>query len=724
MTRQAAVQAACGLALVAALGGCGGESTQPSANPLSSSTANGSPGASAPSSASDATNGNPGSTPSGSTPSGSTGSGTPPSGNQSSTPPVNKMLVIELDGVTYNALTSGISGGKLPNLAKLSIAPAYSGGVNSTLSQQPNLDTPGWATIVTGTWADRHQINSDAPNQALHAPTVFSMLKSAGAGKIGAAVDSAGFAAILAPDQNAGNLDSVTSCASVDSCVTNQSTSLIGNGYSLVVAQYHSAQDAALNWGVNSTNYANTLMQLDSAVGTLVNATAQRSNERWLVLVTASHGLNAAGGTDGLPLAPESTSFVGINQQANGRLSNPVAPTSLADLYTRASIADLAPTLLAYQNALPDAASYALDGGELIGQQPVSQLVGVTGSDNASTVLTWKAPASGAITVLRNGQQIASLPAGTTTYTDSQLGVSTTGAYTFDYAVAAGGAAVSSLVQVEYVAPPPPPPPPPPLATTLTNGLSSYYPFGALPAIDKMSASTMGPWAADADGGSLTADPFGGQGLKVDTNIVDTNGFDGYKLVQTTDVTKSAQFTMGFWFMTSCQNVTGNGTPIFSNKNYYTGGNAGIAIGLFPGSSTSCNVRFNIGDGSTRNDMNSATVTANKWAYIAFTIDTVGKTMTGYVFDPVLGEEKYTASVTVNVTKLPGLGVFGLNEDGTGQYYMNSCKDTPPYTVGKCAASPPDVQSFGDLALWNRTVTESELQSVFGSGKPLSTLLP
>ncbi|MCP3728202.1 LamG domain-containing protein, partial [Paraburkholderia sp. CNPSo 3272] len=266
--------------------------------------------------------------------------------------------------------------------------------------------------------------------------------------------------------------------------------------------------------------------------------------------------------------------------------------------------------------------------------------------------------------------------------------------------------------------------PPPALATTLTNGLSTYYPFGALPAADKMAASTLGPWAADANGGSLTPDPFGGQGLKVDTNIVDTNGYDGYKLVQNNDVTKQPQFTMGFWVMTSCLNLTGNGTPIFSNKNYYSGGNPGISIALFPGSGTSCNVRFNIGDGTTRNDMSSATITANKWAYVAFTIDTVGKTMTGYVFDPVLGEEKYTASVTVTASKLPGLGAFGLNEDGTGQYYMNACKDTPPYTPGKCAATPTDVQSFSDLALWNRTVTEAELTTVFASGKPLSTLLP
>ncbi|MFL9998407.1 hypothetical protein PQR34_38415 [Paraburkholderia sediminicola] len=700
MRRHTVVQFACGLALLGALGataalsGCGGVSHS-SDNSSGNSAGNTQVGA-----------GTPASTPA-----------------TSGAPAAKKMLLVELDGVTYSALSAGIAGGKLPNLAKLTVAPAYSGGVNGTLSQQPNLDTPGWATVLTGTWADRHQINSDAPNQASHSSTVFQMLKSAGAGTVGAAVDSSGLAALLTPDQNAGNLDALVNCASVDTCVTQNSVSLIDNGYSLVFAQYHSAQDAALNDGLSSANYASTLTQLDAALGTLVAETAKRSNENWLVVVTSSHGLNAAGGTDGLPLPSESTSFIALNQAPNARLGNTTAPTTMAALYTRASIADITPTLLAYKSALPDPTTYALDGGQFIGATPVSQLLGTTGSDNASLVLTWTAPSTGAISVLRNGTLIASLPAGTATYTDSQLGLTATGVYPFNYTVVAGTAPLATITQVVYVQPPPPPPPPPPLATTLTNGLSSYYPFGALPPVDRLNASTMGPWAADADGGSLVADPFGGKGLQIDTHIVDSNGFDGYKLTQTNDVTTHAQFTIGFWFYTSCANLTGNGTPVFSNKNYYSGGNAGIAIGLFPGSGTSCNVRFNLGDGSTRNDINGLNVSANKWTYLALTIDTAAKKINAYVFDPVLGEEKVLSqTLSVNIAKLPGLGVFGLNEDGTGRYYMNACNDTPPYTVGKCAATPPDVQAFSDLALWTRVVTETELQSIFGSGQPLSTL--
>nr|WKF57219.1 hypothetical protein HUO10_001698 [Paraburkholderia busanensis] len=705
MRRHTVVQMACALALVGALGataslsGCGGVSQSADGSTGTGTSAGNTSGSTPGNGAAD------------------TSTGTPTG------PAAKKMLLVELDGVTYSALNAGIAAGTLPNLAKLTVAPAYSGGVNGTLAQQPNLDTPGWASILTGTWADRHQINSDAPNQASHSPTVFQMLKTAGFGTMGAAVDSTGLAALLTPDQNAGNLNTLVNCASVDACVTQNGVSMIDNGYALVVAQYHSAQDAALNAGLSSSNYASTLTQLDGALGTLVAETAKRSNENWLVVVTTSHGLNAAGGTDGLPLPLESTSFIGLNQAPNARLGNTTAPTTMAALYTRASIADITPTLLAYQNALPVPANYALDGGQLIGATPVSQLLGTTGSDNASLVLKWTAPATGAISVLRNGTVVASLPAGTATYTDSQLGLSATGVYPFNYTVVAGNAPLATITQVVYVQPPPPPPPPPPLATTLTNGLSSYYPFGALPPVDRLNASTMGPWAADADGGSLFADPFGGKGLQIDTHTVDSNGYDGYKLTQTNDVTAHAQFTIGFWFYTSCANLTGNGTPIFSNKNYYSGGNAGIAIGLFPGSGTSCNIRFNLGDGSTRNDINSLNVSANKWTYLALAIDTSAKQINAYVFDPVLGEQKVQAqTLSVNIAKLPGLGVFGLNEDGTGRYYMNACNDTPPYTVGKCAATPPDVQAFSDLALWTRIVTEAELQTVFGSGQPLSTL--
>jgi hypothetical protein len=653
-----------------------------------------------------------------------------------SLPAANRTLLIDLDGATYAAVQAGIAAKTLPNLAKLQIQLAYSGGVAGTSSQQQNLDTPSWASLLTGTWAESNQVFSDAPHQALHSTSVFAMAKAASTALTGAAVESDALNQLLTPEQNAGFLDTLTNCSQQggDTCVTTAALQMIDSGDAVVVAQYHSAEDAAEASGLSSPDYASTLAKLDQAVGTLLAETAKSPN--WLVMVTAGHGLNAAGLTDGLPQLPESTTFIGLNQTANsGSLGvNAAAPSTLSALYAYNSIVNVTPTLASHLNALPTPANYTMNGGALLGPQSVSQLAGVTGSDNQSIVLTWTAPATGLITVLRNAQVIATLPAGTTTYTDNQLGLTAADSYTFDYTVAAGTASVSQIVTIAYI---PPPPPPPPLATTLTQGLTSYYPSSsysstlptfAAPALDALVTgttpnSTLGPWASDNQSGSLTPDPFGAQGLLIDTSNFDAMGFDGYKLTQVNDVTTLPAFTIGFWFKSP--GIGTQDTPIFTNKSYSSGGNPGVAIGLFPSG-----IAFNIGDGVNRADAPTNPFTAytrDQWIYVSLSVDTVAQTMIFHVFDPILGEE--TGSVptgAVDLTALPGLGQFGVGEDGTGTFTFTSCGDTVPYT-GQCPNGAAQVgvqESFSDIALWNRVLTEGELQSIYASKVPLSTLLP
>jgi hypothetical protein len=355
-------------------------------------------------------------------------------------------------------------------------------------------------------------------------------------------------------------------------------------------------------------------------------------------------------------------------------------------------------------------------------------------------VLTWTAPASGAITVLRDGKVIASnLPAGTSTYTDTQLAqeLSAQGSYVVNYTVQVGAttsaALRSTLAQVSFV-------PPISLATTLSNGLIVYYPFGgALPPVDKLAHSTLGPYAADLPpaAGSVVAGPLtGSNGLLVDTHYVDSNGFEGYKLTPATgfDVSQGStpQFTVGFWFkVQSC--IATNDVPVFSNKNYVSGGNAGVAIGLFASSTANqCGIAFNIGSGAgVRADGPTSPytqVSVGQWVYIALSIDGVAKTMSLYALDPLLGKSEILnkPTGTVDLSKLSPFGQWGVGEDGTGTYLMNKCSGsvTPPYTAGKCATAPTYQEMFGDLAMWNRALSQSEVESIFLSQKPLSALLP
>ncbi|HZZ10434.1 MAG TPA: hypothetical protein VFE79_07065, partial [Paraburkholderia sp.] len=315
-------------------------------------------------------------------PTGNAQAGNPPvtGGSQPSAPVVKHALVIDLDGATYGALKAGVAAGTLPNLARLQIQLAYSGGMAGTLGQQATFDTPGWATLLTGAWAARHQVLSDAPQQTPHSATLFQMTKASSTGLNGMVAASSGLAQLFSADHSAGYLDTLVDCsesATASDCVTSQAVQMIDKGYTTIFAQYHAAQDAAIDYGTGALQYGNTLTQLDQSVGTLMAETAKDSNIQWLILVTGNHGLSANSQNDGLPLVPESTTFVGMNQSANNGsgFTAVAAPTTFSQLYASPSIADVTPTLLAYLNEAPAAAANTMDGGELLGAQPASQLV-------------------------------------------------------------------------------------------------------------------------------------------------------------------------------------------------------------------------------------------------------------------------------------------------------------------------------------------------------------
>lgn len=662
-------------------------------------------------------------------------------------PVTQRALLISLDGATYAAVQRGLASQALPNLAQLQVHLAYSGGSVGTPSQQPTLDAPGWATLLTGNWASRHRVVSSAPQQAVHGDTIFQRLKDSNAGRSGAAVASRGLAQLLSSDHGAGYLDALTSCAAqaaATDCVTTDALQMIQGDYRAVVAQYHAASDAALNYGLQSKQYAGTLATLDQAVGQLLAATAARKNERWLITVTGNHGFSLNSQDDGLPLLPQSTTFIALNQPVNNGMHglNAAEPSELKDLYSYNSLADVAPTLLGHLQALPEARHYQLDGASLVGPQAGSQMTATVMDNNSPDVrvaLQWVAPAEGTVSILREGEAIATrLPAGTRSFTDLELAqvLTAKGSYSLNYTLVIdsgqGQAARAVLTPpITYV-------PPVPLAPTLRNGLVSYYPFSdRLPPADAMGNSRMAPFSPDLDpqAGLVVPGPFAGtQGLLVDTNFATVEGLEGYKLTPNPglDVSLGAapQFTLGFWFNTP-QCVSKNNVTLLANKNYVSGGNAGVAIGLFGGTGGQCGVAFNIGSGGARADGPTSPytqITENRWVYIAFSVDGVAKTMNMYVYDSVTGtinrvaQGKSTGSV--DLSKLSAYPQWGIGADGTGAFLMNKCNGSvkPPYQAGQCTTAPTFQHKYGDLAMWNRVLSDAELESIFLSNKPLSSL--
>lgn len=280
---------------------------------------------------------------------------TPVNPDKPDTPNTRHALIINLDGATYQAVQQGIAAGSLPNLAKLHVQLAYSGGVAGTPSQQANLDMPSWASLLTGTWANRHGVVSTATDQVLRQNSLFYTEQK---GQNAAAVASKGLAHLLKPDHDAERLHQLADCSTQTvtlSCVSSQALTMIEGDYRKVLVQYRSAKDAALDFGIESPDYRATLSKLDKEIGTLLDAAAKQKDREWLVIVTGNHGLSEHGQDNGLPLLPQSTTFLAMNQAVNTGEHGIGAsvPATLPELYQYNSLVDVAPTIQRYLDKLP-----------------------------------------------------------------------------------------------------------------------------------------------------------------------------------------------------------------------------------------------------------------------------------------------------------------------------------------------------------------------------------
>ncbi|MGO4154454.1 hypothetical protein [Cupriavidus sp. YAF13] len=623
-----------------------------------------------------------------------------------------KVLLVGVDGATYSQLQNGIAQRTLPNLATLSVTPASTGGRLGTTTEQAPLAGPSWATVLAGNWANRHGVSDDvAVATGMRTPSLFQYLRAnAGSSRLrrGAATSAPVLPALLKADVAAGNLDSMRDCTADDNCVAQEGVKLVQSGYDVVFTQFSAPDLAAASQGFQNGGYATALSGFDQSLGKLLAAVQARrqanANEDWLVVVTTSHGLDATGSTTTLPTVQNRTTFIALNKPFNTAVASnlPAAPANADALAALPTEADLLPTVLAHVGVALPAASYQIDGSALAGTAGVRALQSVVGNTNTSVVLSWQNPttATGNMTLLRDGVQIATLPAGTSTYEDKTIAAPASGLYRLNYTLVRNGVPTALLAQINYVKPIV-------LADTLRNNLAAYYSFETLPATDSKGATTIGPWVPGTDGGSLSSDNFGGKALKVDSRI------DAYQLTQSgADIALSPQFTIGFWFRSDCTQGNGTGEPILSNKNWTSGSNPGIAIGLWG----SCSVSFNIGSGGKRDDIKGMTFSANQWTYLALSINATAKTFSAYVMDPVLGLQKAEnmAIVNTDVTKLNGLAtkVWGLNDDATHAYVPNN------------GGALKGVMEFNDLAMWTRQLSLAELQSIAGSHQPLSTLNP
>lgn len=611
-----------------------------------------------------------------------------------------KALVIGVDGMQYEKLQEAVVAGQAPNLAQFHLAKTYIGGIVDSVTQQTTSSGPGWTTILTGGWVNRHQVKANDDTLRNQADSIFKLIKTADAKRRAASIIS--WNTInnnFARDIDLGYIDRAEKCNDDDQCVADKASGALRFGdFDFVFAHFDEPDLTGHAVGFVPA-YQAAIQVVDAQIGQVLSALQQRQqthpDEDWLVIVTPDHGRGLPSGlTHGNQTLSEKTTFIAINKAANVQFTSPFkdpADMGFDGLYGNATQADIVPTVLTHMGIRPDAAGYRIDGVSLLGESGVRQLTAKVDNKERSVTLQWRgsAAASGKpVTIYRDGKRIAALSDQADEYVDSSLQELPDSVADLNYSVVLGEVPAAYLARVDFSKPTP-------LAPSLLDGLVHAY-LMEDKLLDSRSTAIISPWVGGV-APEFGSDDLGGRALVSDSAL------SGYRLDDSV-LAASQQFSVGFWFRSGGQQ---SDTPMFANKDYSNGKNPGIAIAQWGNS-----IRFNLGDGSQRIDLEAMGYTPNRWVYVMLGIDKSSRSARAYVADPVKGMQEGSLDFArLDVSKLAGLGGFGINEDGLGTYFSRGYGQR-----GK--------MEFNDLAIWNRLLSKEEIAGLFSSGKSLASLNP
>lgn len=212
------------------------------------------------------------------------------------------VLVIGIDGCRSDSLLAA----KAPNIKGLAengvvCWKAYAGGDLGKKTEQVTVSGPGWASILTGVWADKHQVvNNKFENMNLKKvvdgkiagyPHFFARIKEK--------APNAFLASIVNWKPINGKLlsDADHQDSGSDVEVAKKCIALLGSDSnpSAIFLQFDEVDGAGHGntYGPQSPNYMRVVESTDRLVGMILDAMRKRPNfakEDWLVLVTADHG--------------------------------------------------------------------------------------------------------------------------------------------------------------------------------------------------------------------------------------------------------------------------------------------------------------------------------------------------------------------------------------------------------------------------------------------------
>ncbi|MEU5691376.1 alkaline phosphatase family protein [Actinosynnema sp. NPDC020468] len=315
-------------------------------------------------------------------------------------PKTPKVLVIGLDGARYDKLLAE----NTPNVHSLAQRGYSSRSALYGSGMAPTVSGPGWSTILTGVWPDKHKVkdNSFGGNALANFPSWLSRAQTAKpALDTYAAVDWKPISDYVLRDGQDRKFvldgDSAGYPGSDEKVAVDAEKHLRADQADASFVYFGQTDEAGHAHGAESGQYAASLRTDDALIGRLLTAIQARPTyaaEDWLIMISADHGHTAAGGHGG-DTPEERMTFV---IAAGGGV-----PTGTPAVQPK--IVDISATVLRHLGV-----SASLDGYAL-GQVPVDPFDSVTlkarqdETGVPASVLGWTHTAPSGWTVRTTGPQ-------------------------------------------------------------------------------------------------------------------------------------------------------------------------------------------------------------------------------------------------------------------------------------------------------------------------------
>lgn len=224
-----------------------------------------------------------------------------------------RVLVIGIDGVQRAAFQTAISDGRVPNLAQIAdTGVAYwnleAGGIYHTSTQQPTITGPGWSSVCTGVFQNKHGIEDNNNDKVVEGryylyPHFFKHIRELYSDSwLGSICDAVTPNSVLVLSENGiANLVYTPTSAEKnaglgDVKVTEKVVETLQNeNPDALFIHFLDADHAGHTYGYGDDipQYMNTLEDIDGYIGQIQTALQNRpqyAEEKWLIVVTSDHG--------------------------------------------------------------------------------------------------------------------------------------------------------------------------------------------------------------------------------------------------------------------------------------------------------------------------------------------------------------------------------------------------------------------------------------------------